>query len=392
MVIRVTNFGGLYPRAQPRALPADGAQAASNLLATTREFRPLASDTTVVSASGVSNPLTIFRLQRKADGTLNTDFTSAAAWKTYAAELSFAKGQLNDDLTDRHYYTRNDGSAPPRWLDATGEDRPLGVPAPEAAPAVVVNVVDEFTPDDRGTALDAARQQVLNIVRSNASPVWRGAAHPGTGVDGYADQVSSNGFAIENPAVMIRAYRLSGAGGVITDSYCAADESQFSWVFDPLLAGHSGPAAAAPAWAGGAGTEHYYLSFSAYGLTYNIDTGAIQTALEAIAMPGTDDGTKLFTSDQVDTMTATLDAYADPDGPVIKPRIDALASAVNSLKALLDGGQQFSLVAQTTAFYSKTDVAAEIDAALANAKEAIWAAADAIARSSLPPDFGGAGS
>jgi hypothetical protein len=389
-VIRIKAFGGLVPRSHARELPDDAAQTATNLEAGTREFRPLAEDTTVVSPSGVTDPVTIWRLQRNADGSLNTVFTSSSNWRVSARETSAAKGQLNDDLTDRHYYTYNDAAEPPRWLDATGKDRQLGVPAPTSAPTVVVNEVDEYTPEDRNADLEATRTEVLNAIRTYATAVWRGATHPGTATTGYTDRTTALGFDPEDPGQKVRWYRLSGAGGTISDAYSALDDSAFSWVMDPALPTVLGASVTAvAAWAGAAGTPHIGISYPAYGLTYDIDTTSIRTALAAIQMPGQSDvGVKIFTSGQIDTIIDTLDDYADPTGAEVKPKLDALAAAAKSLESLLDGGQRTSLAALTQAFYSKTDVAAEVTTAIENWADLIWTKADAIARSSLPADYG----
>lgn len=391
-VIRLRAFGGLVPRSHARNLPDDAAQTALNLSAGTMEFRPLAEDTTVVTGVG-PNLATIWRLQRNADGSLNTTFNSASNWRLSTRETSAAKGQLNDDLTDRHYYTYNDAAEPPRWLDATGNDRQLGVPAPTAAPTVVVNTVDEYTPEDRNADLEAARTQVLDIIRGHATAVWRGATHPGTATTGYTDRTTALGFDPEDPGQKVRWYRLSGAGGTISDAYSTLDDAAFTWVLDPALPTVLGASVAAvAAWAGTAGTPHIGISYPAYGLTYDIDTATIRTQLEAIQMPGqSNPAVKLFTSGQVDTIVDNLTDYADPTGAVVKPKLDALAASAKSLESLLDGGQRTSLAAATQAFYSKTDVSTEITTAIANWAELIWSKADAIARSSLPADYGNPG-
>jgi hypothetical protein len=392
MPLRITNFGGLVPKASARSLPDDGAQTSDNLAAHTREFRPLAADSTIVAASGVTNPLAIWRLQRNADGSLNTDFTSASNWRVSNREVSAAKIPLNDDKTDRHVYTYNDGADAPRVIDATGDDRQLGVPAPIVAPTVVVNVVDEYTVEDRGGDLEAARTQVLNIVRSYATAVWRGATRPGTSTDGYLDRLSVYGFNPEDLSQEIRFYRLTGDGGTISDSYTALDDSTFSWVLDPLLPSFQAVTnGSTPSWGGASGTYHIGIPFAAYGLTYDLDTAAIRTQVEAIAMPGTSDGSKLFTTAQVDLLVDDLTAFADPAGDVVKPKIDNLAGAVATLKDLLDGGKRSSLQGTRLAFYSKTDVAAEITAAKSNWAAIIFNAADAVARSSTPADYIGVG-
>lgn len=388
-VLRIRNYGGLVPRSHARNLPDDAAQTALNLSAGTMEFRPLAEDTTVVSPSGVTDPLTIWRLQRNSDGSLNTVFTSASNWRISAKEVSAAKGQLNDDLTDRHYYTYNDAAEPPRWLDATGKDRQLGVPAPTSAPTVVVNEVDEYTPEDRNADLEAARTQVLDIIRGNATAVWRGATDPGTATTGYTNRTTALGFAQDDLSQQIRWYRLSGSGGSISDAYSTLDDSAFSWVFDPAIASVLGASVASvSAWAGTAGTPHVCVPFAAYGLTYDLDTATMRTQLAAIDMPGTSDGTKLFTSAQLDTIVDTLDGYADPTGDAIAAKLNTLKASVENLKGLLDGGSRTSLAAQTEAFYSKADVAAEVTTAIENWAELIWSKADAIARSSMPADYG----
>jgi hypothetical protein len=390
-VLRITNFGGVLPKVEPRALPDTAAQEAHNIDPGSTDFRPLGADSTVLANSGVNNPLTIYRLQLKADGNLNTDFTEASTWKVYAGDVSLVKGQINSDTTDRHYLTYNDGSAAPRAIDATGSDRQLGVPAPTTAPTVVVNEVDEFTTDERAAGLASVQQVAAAAIRANATASWVGADHPGTGTTGYGDVTPAFGFGITEESLQVRAYRLTGSGGTISNSYSTTAATEFSWVFDPLLGGTQGQAAATPAWAGGAGTWHWFLTYPAYGRGYTLNTAAIETALEAIAMPGTTDGTKLLTSAQVDEILAELDDYVDPTNDVVGPLVNALKQKVAQLKALLDGGPRASLAATRLAFYSKTDVAAAIAAAKTNFYNTVYNQADLVARSSTPADGVGTG-
>jgi hypothetical protein len=389
--IRISRFGGLKPRSLDDALPPDAATAAVNLRASTMEFQPLGEDETIVATTGYTDPVSIYRHQRKADGTLNTAFDSAANWRYSMSPVSLAKYPNNDDTTDRHVVTFNDGSTAPVWIDATGASRQLGVPAPTAAPGVTLNAVDEFSTEDRASELEVARQGILDAIRGTATPVMRGAAHPGTSTTGYLDQTTDY-FTNPSPYQMVRTYRLGAAGGAVTDPYVTgATAEDYAWIFDPILAGFYGTATGTPAWGGAAGTPHYALSFAAYGLTYDLDIAAITASVAALPMPGKTDGTKLFTTAQVTALTDKLEAYVDPDGDVAGPKIQALAAKVAQVKALLDGGPRTSIVAQRAAYYARADVAAAKTAAIAATAEAIWATAYNIAMSQLPPENAGPG-
>jgi hypothetical protein len=142
-IIKITDFGGLLPRVEPRALPPGAAQVNSNLLATSNSFRPLQDDSVV--ATGVSGAQTLYRLSRDSAGTLRTGDTTG--WIAEAADKSYVKGQINDDATERTYVSFNDGTSPPRAIDALGADRLMGVPAPDAATATL-NQVGSFTQED----------------------------------------------------------------------------------------------------------------------------------------------------------------------------------------------------------------------------------------------------
>ena len=141
-----TNFGGIAPRVPSRRLGDNYGQLCHNLLPSAQEFRPLqkhAGEHTLDGASGATR--TIYRMERNAGGDLHTNVTEGL--KTYNDRRSFARAMLNDDATERTIVTMDDGSAPPRVIDAKGADRPLGVPAP-AQPAVKLRVVPQFTQED----------------------------------------------------------------------------------------------------------------------------------------------------------------------------------------------------------------------------------------------------
>jgi hypothetical protein len=142
-VVQIKEFGGVVPRVPPRMLAAGAAQTNHNLLATATEFRPLLDDTGVGSAP--AGALTLYRLSRNSDGSLRNDDTTG--WITDLADKNFAKGQINDDATERTVVSFNDGMQAPRVIDATGADRLLGVPAPAKVTATL-NEVGQFTQSD----------------------------------------------------------------------------------------------------------------------------------------------------------------------------------------------------------------------------------------------------
>jgi hypothetical protein len=148
-VLKVENFGGVMPSVSPRALSADAAQTNQNLFSATREFRPLAADTAVTT--GLSGAKTLYRI----------DATSA--WVVSASELSYARGQINDDVTKRTYYSNNTTASELRTFDKDGNDRRLGVPAPTAL-TVTTTQGETLTSDSLIEVVRAAIENSINIV------------------------------------------------------------------------------------------------------------------------------------------------------------------------------------------------------------------------------------
>lgn len=147
-LLKIDNFGGESPRTPSRQLPLGGAQVNSNLLATAQEFRPMPQPGVyVLAASGalpsLSGAKTIYRTQRNGvDHSLHTD--PSIGWRHDAVDVAYVKGQLNDDTSERTYYTPLDGSSPPRVFDNTGQNYVLGIPPPPA-PEVSVMTSAKFT-------------------------------------------------------------------------------------------------------------------------------------------------------------------------------------------------------------------------------------------------------
>ena len=140
--ITIPSVGGIRPSTLPRALVPNDGQTANNILARTSEFRPLQNDLVVRVDSGIDNPKTLYRTARDANGNFTSDMT--VNWRADAKDVNYVKGQVNDDKTERTYYTQGDGLAAPRVFSVAevnpnggfkvGIDKLLGVPAPATAP------------------------------------------------------------------------------------------------------------------------------------------------------------------------------------------------------------------------------------------------------------------
>lgn len=185
--IKVQNFLGEVPRLPARSL-GDNAQKANNLLATAVEFRPLQADTQV--ATGTANSPSLYRL------------TSAPGTWLTNGDVSYAKGQLNDDTTERTYVSYDGAAQPPRVIDNAGGDRQLGVPKPTTKPTVTANIVDELSTAEIPAVIDAQITAVKKAITDNLLVRFHGvgfatpaptATTPGWVLGGVADLPAKSG-------------------------------------------------------------------------------------------------------------------------------------------------------------------------------------------------------
>lgn len=395
-VIKLTNLGGLLPSVLPRALPDNGAQKAENILARTVEFRPLKNDLTAVADTGGTNPTnpkTIHRLSRKPDGTFNTDATAVNSWKIHANEVNYVKAQINDNTTERTYYTDADGAFPPRVLSASernaagnhfaGIDKPLGVPAPASAPTGVVNRNYLYTAAARSAELAKARDDAVEIIRRSAVIEWLGATfgfeadgvtkrkHPGNVTPGYMDQAGLG--SLENPdnAKVYRVMQVealnstkvlnSFASSALTEQakprLDSAGNVVYDGVFDARLlsvyATATGPYGSTTWWGSSPFTSTVAICtpFVVYGRTYNIPQNpvasqatlgkyAMANDMVKIKMPGTSTtpDTPLFTLEQCNKFLQLLVDTCGAGSPRVKPLIDQLDNEANKFHVTLDAG------------------------------------------------------
>jgi hypothetical protein len=138
MKLSTTSFRGMAPRLTPRALPDNASQQAIN-------SRLLTGD-----LEAWKRPLLVQELANA--GVVSSIFPLEDIWLSYDAQVEFARGAtLDDDEPPRVYITGLDAprfttydlavaspGTPPYPIDT----RLLGVPAPDGAPAVTVEVPD----------------------------------------------------------------------------------------------------------------------------------------------------------------------------------------------------------------------------------------------------------
>lgn len=352
----VDTFGGEFPSLAARNLPPTGAQTALDLLATSPEFRPVLDHTTATNV-GVNNPKTLYRLQRTPTGAFNDNF--ASGWIANAGEVNYVKGQLNDDLTERTYYTIGDGSEPPRVLTATGEDRRLGVPAPTTAPTAEVTEVDEFTQDD----VEGLPEAVVKAVLDNLVPGYLGPTDP-----------TENYYKAFKP-VLYRVYQTDGANGRIVNAYTGTPE-QYAWVTDPALNGQS---------IIDGGIPYYALSVTAYASWYTVNTTGLRAALEAIEAPSVD-GTppvKYLTTTQIDGLIAGAVDGLSATTPAVAAPLGRLRDGVAKLRDLLDNRQVILSQASLAAFYASAEVVQEVNAEFSVFAKNVHSSAVAIAAAGI---------
>lgn len=383
-VIKLTKLGGIYPAILPRNLVEDGAQFSENLLARTSEFRPLATDLTVAT-SGISNPKSIYRLARNADGTINTNI--ATGWRASAFVINLAKANINDNKTERVGYTYGDGSNRPGVIDATGEDRVMGIPAPTVAPTLVRNEVYTFTPQLKVTEKAAAIREATHLVKLNATPSL-------VGVDSFLPAtgwIRESDFSTEPDAEknILRIFAVDPTTRAVIDTYSDMAEADAAWIFDPALGGHYSSAPGGytlPAWATGH-SLWWVIKLRGFARAYDITEATLATALETIDMPGTQGATPYLTSGEATTVAARIGTAFDKDQVPVKSLTDTLLARQLTVANNFARGGELSVVQATKDFYSKADVTATILAAKQAYAEQIWRYAEMIGTATATPFY-----
>lgn len=136
MRIAIDSFRGEAPILTPRALPANAAQEATNCRMHTGDLESWRQyqQTKVLANSGP----------------VQTEYLLKDIWLSWNEQVDVARGIIPGDTTFRTYLTCPGLYATPRWTNYAmantgaephpGLTRPLGVPAPDTAPTLVVGV------------------------------------------------------------------------------------------------------------------------------------------------------------------------------------------------------------------------------------------------------------
>ena len=315
-VIKISSFGGEQPSVSPRNLPVGSAQLNKNLYLATSEFRPLMGDTSVASIKNGTQSM--HRFARDTDGNFNVDTTKN--WITSMKEVSYVKGQIDDERTERTYISFDDGSAKPRSIDVNGADRILGVPRP-VKPTTEGVITDEFTPEEAETFLysEAAEDIRQAIIDSALDPVAiepasRYIKSSNTIIAGPSSKYNLV-FAddVDGPPESVRIWwNLYGAVGAATSVGAALDISRLG----ATQVGSS---------------NRIFVPLNCLPWTTIPVEVTLKTKLEAITQPVS--GEQLLPDDVVTTMLDRIRSYMHPDAYAKSKRneLDEIAKEFSSL-------------------------------------------------------------
>lgn len=328
--IKLHEMGGVYPGSLARNLPENGAQVAHNLLARTGEFRPLLTDAAEATVA-VSNPASIYKYR--------------GTWLASAVAMSFAPSQVNGDTRDRLYYTFNNGSAAPRVIDSTSTGltnlltagRPLGVPAPAAAPTTTHNVVDELTVDEL-PEMDAVALAQLKAAFDGAFTT----SYLGNAIAASAPTPSQIGWVAHGTAGMPST--AAHQWNLLVPMNGTVPAVGFEYVQHPRFSGKQVTYSASSYWA---------IPIELHAPVRQISGATLRTALLAIKNPY--DATKFLLdpartglTPEIDSIVTSSDAFWLATNQPYLALVNESLAATAAIKSVLDG----AVVRTTAAFYS----------------------------------------
>lgn len=348
--ISINNFGGILPSVRPHDLPPQNGQVAVNLDMRQADFRPVDGPGTTSVHTVANNTRSVYR-------------TPSGVWLHSTNVVNYVLGQIQDTTDERVYLTGRTGT-PEVWQ--SGSYRQLGVPAPTTAPTVSVNVVDEYS----SVEADAGRSKVIKEYRAAIES---------------ALTVTRAGYANSGPVALPRgAYWLphGTVAGMPTNTaemgaYCipvTVAGTSYKTVYD------EDNYALDPAFGSKVisylGSNYLAIPFYAQASILTFSTSAFTTAAQAIKRPD-DNVTQLLTNADIAAAATEYQAKFVTTAEPQRTMIADMQQQIDVVVAIAAPVTGDMLVEQTKAFYSKSDVAAEITTAIENFAEAAFLAAKA---------------
>lgn len=324
-VIDIREFGGEMPSTSPRNLPGNTGQAAMNLLNSSNEFVPLngplvvaTTETVVNPGAAVPNPKSLFRTAYLADGSPNLSLTGG--WLAGAEEANVVRGQINGSVAERTYYTGTAGARKFAWQGGGLVDRPMGVPAPVAAPAAAHVVVDEFRTSELAEADKDSRGLIAGAIRAGLTTGLAGCeiafSAPSPSTFGWLDVPG-------NPAR--RYLRVPYVDGAIKQG--------FEFLLGPQFGGSKITDGA---------TDYWQANWGVAGSTWQVDAPVMKSALLALQDPAIA-GTPLLSEADADAAVAKAQAHFSTAAPARAELIAQSVERCNAVQRALQSVQDGSL-------------------------------------------------
>jgi hypothetical protein len=281
--ISLRNFGGMAPSANSKSLPEAAATFVQNLDLRFGDFRPLPVPSVIAAATAGAS---LYKLE------------GAAGFITRPGAVSFVRGPIPNDATERTYYS---GDGAPKVTDLTGDVRQLGVPQPAAAPAIAVNRIAQFSQADAEVARQAKQADYARAIQNSVK-------RPYVGVSDAA--AASFVLVLDTQRHQFR------APGTLVNGNFVPTNPKHRLLMDDRLKFYLGSAN---------GQTFGCVDIAARGMTAAFD-GDLDTALATIKNP-IDNTTQLLTTDQIAATHEMLNMglkAREPARDAVVAKIDAM--------------------------------------------------------------------
>lgn len=335
--ITLRNFGGMQPSANAKSMQDSAAVLARDIELRFNDFRPLPAPADL--ATPMTPGQTLYR------------FHGAGWFITNPGIVNYVRGPIPNDALERTYYT---GDGFPKVVTQSNEVRQLGVPAPLAAPGVVVNVTDEYSTDDAAADQGKKLQEMVDAARAGYDWPFVGLS------DADLARFIPNG----DPSAKW-SFSFKMPGSMVNGAFVPTNPNHANLMHD-VLGFHLGTLAD--------GNVYGFCDMDLRGQQIVIRND-FNAPFQAIMDPS--DATKrLLKDDQIATIKSTLQDALTPADTAYAVDIDRLRNLKDQFVALADTGSAAAAanIGAVTTFYQRSEVATAIDAAVQQAVSAIFAA------------------